>query len=740
MKRNNILDIFKNDFRSLTSSVVTIVILIGLIVLPCLYAWFNILSNWDPYGEESTGRVEFAVANEDEGTDMLGFRINVGEKIVDALSANHTIGWTFVGSGKQAIDGVTRGDYYAAVVIPKDFSARTMSFTTGELKNPKLQYYENKKRNAVMPKITGSAKSALQDEVDAAFIETLGKYITEAGSAAEQAGVEPQDMFGDVSEKMGELGDKMNDCLALVSAAAGLSNAAGELIDASDSLIESSQGTLIAGKQMLDGASDTLPKQYAGNSSAVDSVQQVCDTLQRDLTIVGDDLTDSKDDMKDFNQFVDKKLDKRKALVKKMKDAVDKVIRSLKKLGLTALADRFTKISERLGSIYDKLDKLEKASDTNWEDTKLIIDEILDDIDFVKKSTNSINYDVAGQIDGKIDEAIRETRATISRTKDSLSGTYGKLDNLSSALSKSEKTLDALDGGILNTLASLNSVRDSFYQLSKMFDSLASSDKLKDINVLLTDSSEVIAENLASPVKMEEKVFYATDTYGSAISPFYTTLALWVGALFTAVFIKAEVRRRKEDEPEAEVSSDAATGDEAGPRIEAGTEPSPYEKYFGRLRVYLYMGIAQAVLIMLGNLFYCGIDCQHPWLLLLAACVTALTYATINFVLRYLFDEIGLAISVILVLLQVAGSGGTYPTHVLPQIFQKLYPFMPFRYSMDAMRECIAGMYGNTYMKCLGALLIFILVFLVVGLLLRRPAHALNHRISDSLEKCELME
>ncbi len=127
----HIFQIITSDFRRLTSSVVAIVVLLGLCVVPCLYAWFNIFSNWDPYESESTGRIKVAVASEDKGVDLLGVNINVGEKIEEALAANDSIGWVQVKSGKQAVKGVKAGDYYAALVVPEDFSKSVMSFTSG---------------------------------------------------------------------------------------------------------------------------------------------------------------------------------------------------------------------------------------------------------------------------------------------------------------------------------------------------------------------------------------------------------------------------------------------------------------------------------------------------------------------------------------------------------------------------------------------------------------------------------
>ena len=184
----NILNIIVHDFRRLTASVVAIVILMGIIVVPCLFAWFNILSNWDPFQPESTGRIPVAVADEDQGTDMLGMNINVGEKFIDAVNGNDMIGWDVVDNKKEAVKGVYEGDYYAAVIIPKDFSENVLSFASGEMEHPKVLFYENQKTNAIAPKITGKVREVLEEEIDRAFVDTIGQYITEAANAAKENG------------------------------------------------------------------------------------------------------------------------------------------------------------------------------------------------------------------------------------------------------------------------------------------------------------------------------------------------------------------------------------------------------------------------------------------------------------------------------------------------------------------------------------------------------------------------
>lgn len=711
----NMINIIIHDFRRLTSSVVAIIILLGLCVVPCLYAWFNIFSNWDPYGSESTGRMPVAVANEDKGAEMLGLSINVGEKLVDALKANDSIGWVFVDDEDEAIEGVRAGDYYAAVVVPEDFSDDVMSFTTGELEHPVLQYYENVKKNALAPKITGKAKSALQEEVDAAFVDTLGKYITEAAEAADSLGLDPQQVFGDLSGKMDDLAATLDDTVVLVQAASGLSNAANELLAASDSLVGSSQNTLKLGEDILDRSKSSV-KSESGSKPITDAVRKETETLTADASVLHDDLSGVRNDMKAFNKFVDKKLESRKKLVSDMKKSTDKVRNKLADLGFSGLAGRFDKISQKLDKILNKMKKLEKADKSTWPDMQKTIDSILDDIASVKKRVKSIESDVDGALDGKLEDAVSDARKAISELKDSLSGIYGNLDTLGSALSGSEQSLDSLQSGLEGTLSTLQSLQNGCRKLADMFETFEDSGMLNDVNHLLTDGSDVIAENLAKPVKMKTEVMYPVRNNGSVMAPFYTVLAQWVGALLSVVLISTSVKRRE------------------------GLEKlRVHEKFFGRYRIFLIVGLLQALIVSLGDLLYIRIQCEHPVLFVLAACVCGITFTMINYALVFALDNIGKALAVIVLLVQVAGAGGTFPPDVLPPVFRFLYPAMPFRYGMDAMRECVAGTYGSTYIHCIGMLGLFTLIAVLFGLLMYYPALWLNRMISESMDKSDLM-
>ena len=300
----NILNIIRHDAGRLTSSVVAIITIMGLCIIPCLYAWFNIFSNWAPYDTDATGRILVAVASEDKGSELMGLNINVGDKIVDALKANDAIGWRFVDESEEAIEGVRAGDYYAALIIPEDFSLDVMSFVSGSLENPQLMYYENEKKNAIAPKITGKAKTAVQEQVNATFIETLARYVSDAASMMDASGYDPQRVFSDLGDKMDSLSDSIENCQAMLSAAQGLADSADSLIEVSDQLLGSAETAAEGAEDVVDTASSSLPEKSGVKESVSEKLKKEKKTIEDDLNGIDKDLEKAAEDLQSYNEFV----------------------------------------------------------------------------------------------------------------------------------------------------------------------------------------------------------------------------------------------------------------------------------------------------------------------------------------------------------------------------------------------------------------------------------------------------
>ena len=171
----NIFKIFISDVKRIFQNVVAVVVIMGLCVIPCLYAWFNIAANMDPYG--NTQGIKVAVANNDTGSETDKLSINAGDTIIENLRENSQLGWTFVDE-KQAEEGVRSGKYYAAIIIPDDFSDSLLSILSGKIEKPKLDYYINEKKNAIAPKITDTGATTVQQEINETFSSVASETIS----------------------------------------------------------------------------------------------------------------------------------------------------------------------------------------------------------------------------------------------------------------------------------------------------------------------------------------------------------------------------------------------------------------------------------------------------------------------------------------------------------------------------------------------------------------------------------
>lgn len=711
----NILNIMRHDLKKITGSVVAIITVMGLCLVPCCYAWFNILSNWAPYESEATGRISVAVANMDEGSNAAGFQINVGDKITEALGANEDIGWIFVESDKEAVEGVRSGDYYAALVIPEDFSTGVLSFMGGDLTNPELKYYENEKKNAVAPKITGKAKTAMQEEVNAAFVETLAGYVSDAASVAEASGLDPQEMLADLADRIDDLSKDITSCIALADAAAGLTDASGSLLDVSGEYIGSTHDVFAANDKLLAEAQEELAKIKRADTTKIDDavkkIEDTADALNTFDTVMVEIL--SADDSA-YAKFLKNKRNTWVKNVNTHKTRADEQAGMLEEEGFTALSEKFTELSETLGDISAGLESLNEGM--KYAEREPVIKKISEDNDKAIRLIIEIREQIKTDIDTNLSTALMNAKTSLSGFRKIMSGADKGLSSLSRNLGTYEDSLGKLSSSINKTSDGLDSLQDGAASLSDLLMNASGNDLLRELNNLMANDETAVAEYLANPVRMETEVFWPIENYGSAMAPFYTVLAQWVGALLTAVLIKVKVKKR-----------------------DSLNNLKLHEWYFGRFGLYLLVGIAQALVVSAGDLLYVRIQCAAPLRFVLLACINSIVFMMINYALVFALDNIGLGAGVIILVLQVAGSGGTYPVEVLPGIFRVLYPFMPFRYAMDAMRECIGGMYGNTYQTCIGILLLFALFSVAFGLALYTPAKRLNEAIAASKAKSEIM-
>ena len=688
--------IFRADWQRLTASVVAVVVMLGLCLVPCLYAWFNILSNWDPYGPASTGNIKVAVANEDEGCEILGLHLNIGKLVMEGLQSNDQMGWVFLEDQDTALDGVYAGDYYAALIVPEDFTGDFVSLLDGELEHPQIQYYENEKKNAIAPKITGKAKTAVQEEINSTIVEKVAGALTTASSVFQALGLDGEEVAARLIEKLQDAQWQMNQLSKILMSLENVMDNADDLLTAAAITVDDVNGVLVGASQTVGSVGDMIGTGSNIADSTANDVVAVLDAIDKSLIDLENKLQQwgTAEDPTLLQQQIMRQIDDVVARLQELKDKApdlaDKIDTAIEKL--TALRDDVANAGD-LGIKDQLLERLAEARQT------------------VRAAALQANQNVNDFIHEKNDKALaalRSVQELLGSGSGKLNGLSSTLDGYAAAMEQSQSTLVA-GATLANTVSGY--LADMEADVRRITDSSA----FREFTDMLENNPDGLADYLASPVQMNTEIAYEIGDYGSAMSPYYIMLALFVGSLLTAVMIKVPV-----------------------------TQPQflgyrAVERYFGRFVLFFLVGMAQALVTAFGCLYFVGIQCVEPAWFVLACCICSLNFAMMNFGLVYALDNVGMAAAVIIMVIQVAGSGGSYPIHVLPMLFQKLYFLMPFHYGMDMIRETIGGMYGSTYRNCALILLGMCVIFTVFGLLVYYPARKLNAAIAQSKARSGIM-
>ena len=513
-----------------------------------------------------------------------------------------------------------------------------------------------------------------------------------------------------------QLSDRLSDADSVLAAASDLTAAADQLIGLSQTLVGDAANVTQAGGSVIGSAGETISDADSAVGETAAALRRLVAEFDADLQDLTGVVTSAFADVNRYNEFVSNDLDSRLRLLAARRDSALAAAADLKALGLDVPADAFARLAERYERISDRLARLETVTEDGWDGVRGVQEAILDEIHDAQQIVSDISRAGTDALESKLQRAIGAAQSAVREAEASLAGMGGGFQTLVGVLRRYGDALDALQGGLADTAQAVADLQERLSTVSGLLERLSDSELLTRLTGVLTDDAGLIADYLASPVGMDTQVLYEVREYGSAMAPFYTVLAQWVGALLAAVLLKVRIKN-----------------------LEQYPGLRPWQSFFGRYGLFLFVGLSQGLIVSLGDLVYVGIQCLHPVRFVLAACLNGVCFTMINYALVFALENIGQALGVIVLVVQVAGSGGTYPVEVLPRVFQKLYPAMPFGYAMDAMRECVAGMYGHTYARCMGALALFTLASMVLGLALYWPAKWLNRLINESKEKSEIM-
>ncbi len=699
----NTFKIFFSDIKSLSRHFFAVLVVIAIMIIPALYAWVNIYANSDPYG--NTGNISVAVASDDLGYEGQ----NMGESVLEGLKDNKSINWVFTGSTDKAIKGVESGKYYAAIVIGENFSRNMYDLKSALTDNEStVTYYKNAKTNAIAVKITDTAAETVQNNVKVQYLKVLFQTVFTKG----------QELGEDIDEEQA-----VNAVIAqltdLSKSLRHYSDSVGRFVSDSSSIsyVLSGIGSSTANASAaLSGSQATLNSAQAAVSNAQASIDQLANGLDGKLAELEADLDAVTDALNKLasSEVINGSIELHNQMVDNAKNAAAKLQTHLESLrailpensalsGTAYVANTLDALIERTKQMQNQLDLL--YNDASFvEDAANITGACADTVSLMRSM-------ITNQLKTGIDMMLTNLSSTLNMMSPLISSLGITLDDIAPVVESAGDTLSYVSSAMTRLQSLMTRVADACDQLLVKINEGTADERLQTLITVLNGNAEKYAEFLSSPVSVTEETIYPVASYGDAMTPFYSALAIWVGGVILTAILKVEA------EPKG---------------LRNVTEG---QKYWGKFLLFFVLGQIQTAVIVLGDIYLLGCQCQEQVMFWVASAITSFAFTAVIYSLALAFGDIGKAIVIVIVVMQVAGSSGSYPIEILPDIFSKIYLFFPFPYAINAMREAICGMYQWDYWIYLGELMIFAVGGILIGLVLRKPFIKLNRFVEHEVEK-----
>lgn len=692
-------------------------IIIGLLVLPSLYAWVNIVAFWDPYG--NADHIKVAVVNQDEGASTaLTGEVNVGEQVVDQLKTNDQLGWQFM-DHDDAMEAVKSGASYAAIVMPPDFSRDLLTITTGDFVQPELEYYTNEKANAIAPKITEVGASTLDTQINSNFVATVAKTIAED---AEQAGVDAGDrMIDSRSETLTALDQalatiqsarmsmtELDSAIgpgteAVIEARRALERVDATIGDVTDAAADT-QGLVNEVQRDLVGFSENLTGAYVSGAA---NITAATSRLQESIGQVSGGAAAARSALTAAQRDVQSVIDANQALLGALRPLAAAVpagapLKSQMEQVIGQLDAQTARDQELLGTLRAAQTTASTATDQAAAASEAM--------SAVARSSAALHGVMTGTFPG-LNQSMASLSASVgafSAALDSQRVLVGEavdmLTDVESLLGETSTAVTSLDGN-------LRDVQSDLQTLQTDLNAITAADIWDQVSTLTSLDPDSIAEFMTGPVTVHENDLFPVPAYGSSMAPLFTNLSLWIAGFVLMVLFKLEVD----------------TEDVEGLTVR--------QAYLGRWLLFAVMNFIQALLVSTGNVVI-GVQTVNPVIYVATSVFIGLVYMSIIYALAVSFGYIGKGIAVLLVIMQIPGASGIYPIEMMPDFFRSLFPFFPFTYGIDAMRETIGGFYGLNYLRYMAVLALFAALAFALGIFLRQRlgnfARLFNKKLADT--------
>ena len=692
----NIQEIFIDDLKSIYKNFLVCIVVVFLMFIPSIYAWFNIVASWDPYA--NTEGILVGVANNDKGAELNGKAVNIGKEVMEGLKENKDLGWRFT-SEKDAIEKVEKGDYYASIIIPENFSEHIATIMTDDPKKAEIDYYVNEKINSIAPKITAAGANSIVDNVSKTFIKSASGSIlaifNELGITLQNELPTIQKMKNMVYLLEAELPEleqniktvqthvkKAEDIIKRVND--GLNSIEG-ITSQKDKLVSDVSSYVDSTRQAFEGISPLLKNDIANIRSDNESVLVLANRL------TGQGLTGNE-----YDQLVEQ--------------------------GIT----RINKELYLLDSMYNLLVRVNQFNENNVLQPEIqLVDELRDNASDQLQALNSRSFgnlielgrnndqvlarfqeSYSKETGPKFNEIWNETETILNNVQLTMEEGTKVLPEVRTLLNETNRTLETRTGDIDKLQNKFPEIETKIKALASKMREFDKSYNMEEVIDLLRNDIEQESEFFSEPVLLNKHSLFPIPNYGSAMSPFFTALSLWVGGTILISMLSVGVSQKVY---------------------------SPYQIYIGRYLIFFIIGVMQALSVSIGNIVLIGVYVADKFEYILFSVLISTVFTLIVYTFVSVLGNVGKGISVVLMVLQISSSGGTFPIQVTPPFFQHINPFLPFTYAVGLLRESVGGITWSVAGKDIFILILFLLITFILGVILKKPLHARTQKMKDKL-------
>lgn len=707
-------EILYKDCQEVMKNRLITIIVVALMIFPSLYAWFNIEAFWDPYG--NTKNLSVAIVNQDKDYEFKNQKLNFGNDIVKNLKENRSLDWNFVNS-KTAMEGLNTGRYYAILTIPKDFTKSLMSVTQVDVRKARIIYTTNEKTNAIAEKITDQGANKLQAKISNHLIQVISKT-----SLGAMGGI--SNMTDDITPKLTEMKKSLQRLDAQLVNSKKLAENNKNMIGDLDKSLASSKASLDAIKRTMNSAKKINDDIGSMATDATSGIQNSSVSLKSALRDVSRILESSVNLAQSLNSIGDKGAQQAVISIGNIKDKIDQaatrvnnisqVLNDINVVNSNVLNNAVTRLNNEYRSLTDASSRLAGIIDQVNSTSSLTYSQVQDIVNIVADSNKGIN-DIISDFDDLVTRPLSRVNGNVSTITGDIRSMVDSTGQLYPSVNNFINTASTLNGRVGSSITILESsidiLRGQVSDSIKMIDEIQNNKDLKAFNNVIKSNILERADFIKNPVEIKEEKLYKMANYGSSMAPFYSVLAAWVGVIILSTILSTE--------PSKQYRS--------------------IDRYLGRLSFFLILSLIQSIIISTGDLLLLGVTAKEPVLFILILMLCSIAFCILIFTLVSCFKTLGKGIAMFLLVIQIGGSGGTFPVQMTPTFFRTINSVIPFTYGINACREAIGGVYMQNLLGDIGALLLFAIIPLIFGIMFKEDINDLLEPLSEKFEKSFLM-